>query len=182
MTTTHSEAPTLVHEPAGDNSLAAELLARRRKRLPALTIALVVLVAAAAAFVGGIEAQKHWGSKSSSANPFASALASASGRAQTGANGFPNFSGGRAGFPSGFGGAGGGTSGTVTLIKGSTLYVTDASGNTVLVHTSATSRVSKTVSTSVKTIHPGDTVTVVGSQAKDGSYTARQVTIGGSNG
>ena len=31
-----------------------------------MTLALALLVAAAAAFIGGIEAQKHWGTKSSS--------------------------------------------------------------------------------------------------------------------
>jgi hydrogenase maturation factor len=71
----------------------------------------------------------------------------------------------------------------VTLIKGSTLYVTDASGNTVLVHTTAGSAVQKTVAATVKTVHPGDSVTVTGTQASDGSYSARQITIGGgSNG
>jgi hypothetical protein len=177
MTTAHSEASTLVQEPAGDR-LAADLLARRRKRLPALTLALVLLVAAAGAFIGGIEAQKHWGTSTSSSGTsgfpagFASRFAGAA--AGTGASG----SGASSGFPS-FGGFGGGASGTVTLIKGTTLYVTSASGNTVLVHTSASSRVSKTVSGSLKTIHPGDSVTIVGTQAKDGSYTARSVTIGG---
>ena len=71
----------------------------------------------------------------------------------------------------------------MTLIKGSSLYVTDATGNTVLVHTSPASRVSRTVSGTVQTIHPGDTVTVTGVQAKNGSYTAAAITIaGGANG
>ena len=71
-----------------------------------------------------------------------------------------------------------GRNGTVTLIKGPTLYVTDASGNTVMVHTSARVQVTKTISGTVKTVHPGDSVTVVGTQNKDGSYNARQLTIG----
>ncbi|MDX6451391.1 MAG: hypothetical protein QOH16_1440, partial [Gaiellaceae bacterium] len=91
--------------------------------------------------------------------------------------------GGFAGFGGGGGAAGGGaTNGTVTLIKGSTLYVTDASGNTVLVHTTAQSSVKKSVSATTKTIHPGDSVTVTGTQNKDGSYSAQAITIGGSNG
>jgi len=168
MTATHSEAATL------HDGLAAELVKRRRKRLPALTAALALAAAIAAGAIFGVEAQKHWGSSASatSTRGFPS--------------GFPGAAGGsaaRSGFPSGaaFGGAGfaaGGTSGTVTLIKGSTLYVTDTSGNTVLVHTSATSRVSKTVAGTVKSVHPGDSVTVVGTKNKNGSYQARQVTIG----
>ena len=70
----------------------------------------------------------------------------------------------------------------MTLIKGSTLYVTDASGNTVLVHTTAGSKVQKTVPGSVETVHPGDSVAVTGTKNSDGSYSARQITIGGGNG
>jgi hypothetical protein len=171
MTATHSEGATL------HDGLAAELVKRRRKRLPALTAALALAAAIAAGAILGVEVQKHWGSSASatSTRGFPS--------------GFPGASGGsasRSGFPSGagFGAAGfaaGGTSGTVTLIKGSTLYVTDTSGNTVLVHTSATSRVSKTVAGTVKSVHPGDSVTVVGTKNKNGSYSARQVTIGASS-
>jgi hypothetical protein len=175
MTTTavHSDAPTAVHE-----GLAGELLARRRKKLPALTAALALAVAIALGVIGGVEAQKHWGASS----------AATAGRPAGFAGGFAGRGGGApggggfAGF-GGAGGAGGGaTNGTVTLIKGSTLYVTDASGNTVLVHTTAKSNVSKTVAATPKTIHPGDSVTVTGTQNNDGSYSAQAITIGGSNG
>lgn len=176
MSTAHPEAPTIVQEPTADG-LAAELLARRRKRMPALTLALVILVAAAVAFIGGVEAQKHWAKSSTSSSGIPSSIAS-----NFAGRGFPAATGGSGsgGFPSFAGGNT--TAGTVTLIKGSTLYVTSSSGNTVLVKTSASSRVAKSVSGSFKTIHPGDSVTIVGSQNKDGSVTARQVTIGGGNG
>jgi hypothetical protein len=163
-TTVHPDTPTAPRE-----SLAAELLARRRKRLPAITAALALAVAVAGGVVGGVELQKHWSASTSSAAP-----ARAVGFAARGGGG---------GFP-GFGGAGAtGTNGTVTLIKGSTLYVTNASGNTVLVHTTAGSAVQKTVAGTIKTVHPGDSVTVTGAKNSDGSYNARQITIGGgSNG
>jgi hypothetical protein len=79
----------------------------------------------------------------------------------------------------GAGGFGGGnaTTGTVTLIKGTTLYVTDSTGNTVLVKTSASSQVTKSVTTTVKAIRPGDTVTFVGTQQSDGSYTPSSITL-----
>ena len=115
-TTAHSEAPTVAHD-----SLAAELLARRRKKLPALTAALTLAVAAATAFIGGAEVQRHWGGSSASST------------ASTRAAGFRGFAGGGAASAAarlGFAGAGNATSGTVTLIKGSTLYVTAANGNT----------------------------------------------------
>jgi hypothetical protein len=157
--------------------LAGELLARRRKKLPALTAALALAVAIAAGAIGGVEAQKHWGASSAVATPGAGFAARFGARPGGAAGGFA----GAGGFP-GAGGAGGATTGTVTLIKGSTLYVTDATGNTVLVHTSAASAVQKTVSGTLKTVHPGDAVTVTGSQNKDGSYSAQKITIGGTNG
>jgi hypothetical protein len=164
MTTTavHQDAPTAVNE-----GLAAELLARRRKKLPALTAALALAVAIALGLIGGVEAQKHWGASSSATTGRAAAFA-----------GFAGRGGGAAGGAA----AGGGPTGTVTLIKGSTLYVTDASGNTVLVHTTAASTVKKTVSGTVKSVHPGDSVTVTGTQGADGSYSATGITIGGTNG
>jgi hypothetical protein len=173
MTTTavHSDAPTAVHE-----GLAGELLARRRKKLPALTAALALAVAIALGLIGGVEAQKHWGASTAATTGRPAGFAGFAGRpggAGGGAGGFPG-AGGAAG--------GGGTSGTVTLIKGSTLYVTDASGNTVLVNTTAGSTVNKTVSGTIKSVHPGDSVTVTGTQNADGSYSARGITIGGSNG
>jgi hypothetical protein len=175
MTTTavHSDSPTAAHE-----GLASELLARRRKKLPALTAALALAVAVAGGLIGGVEAQKHWGASSSAAASGRPAgFAGFAGRGGGGAGG-----GGFAGFGGAGGAAGGATNGTVTLIKGSTLYVTDASGNTVLVHTTAQSSVKKTVSGTTKTIHPGDSVTVTGTQNKDGSYSAQAITIGGTNG
>jgi hypothetical protein len=176
MGITHSEAPTTIQEPPAVEGLAGELLARRRKRMPALTLALVILVGAAVAFIGGVEVQKHWGKSSSTSSGLPSSIAAAfrggnfPGASASGSRGFPGLGGGNA------------TTGTVTLIKGTTLYVTNAAGNTVLVKTSSQSRVTKSVSGSVKTIHPGDSVTVTGSQSKDRSIVARQVTVGGGNG
>jgi hypothetical protein len=174
MTTTavHSDAPTMVNE-----GLAAELLARRRKKLPALTAVLALVVAIALGVIGGVEAQKHWGASTTAATGRPAGFAGFAGR---GGGGFPGgFGGGAAGAA---GAPGGGTSGTVTLIKGSTLYVTDASGNTVLVNTTAASTVKKTVSGTIKSVHPGDSVTVTGTQNANGSYSATGITIGGSNG
>jgi len=168
----------------GDDDFVAEILTRRKRRLPILTAILVLAVAAGGAFIAGAEVQKHYGKSSSGSGAGAasafSALASRF-RAGGGAGAGAGAGTGRTGF-FGAGGAGGGTTGTVTLIKGSTLYVTDSSGTTVLVHTSPASRVTKSVSGSVQTIHPGDTVTVTGAQAANGSYTAAAISIGGGTG
>jgi hypothetical protein len=156
-----------------DDELLTQILARRRRRLPLLTMALGALLVVAVAFVVGAEVQKHYGKTAAATG--GPAAAAAFGRARA-AGGQPTFAGG-------FGAAASGTSGTVTLIKGSTLYVTDSSGTTSLVKTSASSRVTKTVTASVKTIRPGSVVTVVGPQAKDGSYTATSISVSnGANG
>jgi hypothetical protein len=160
---------------SGDNELLTQILARRRRRLPLLTKVLGVLLVVALAFAVGAEVQKHFGK--TAAGSTGGAAAAAFGRARA-AGGLSTFGG-----AGGFGGAPSGTSGTVTLIKGSTLYVTDSSGTTSLVKTSATSLVTKTVTSSVKNIRPGSVVTVVGPQAKDGSYTATSIAVSnGANG
>ena len=160
-----------------DNELLTQILARRRRHLPLMTKALGALLLVALAFVVGAEVQKHYGKTAAATGGSAAGAAAAFGRARA-AGGLPGFGG-----AGGFGAAASGTSGTVTLIKGSTLYVTDSSGTTSIVKTSASSRVTKTVTSSVKNILPGAVVTVVGPQAKDGSYTATSISVSnGANG
>lgn len=176
MTTTQPELTA-----DGGDDFVAEILTRRKRRLPILTAILVLAVAAGGAFIAGAEVQKHYGTSSSATSGgtgAASAFSAFASRLRAGgAGGGPGFFGG------GGAGGGGGTAGTVTLIKGSTLYVTESTGNTVLVHTSPASRVTRTVGGTLQTIHPGDTVTVTGVQAKNGSYTAAAIAIaGGGNG
>jgi hypothetical protein len=163
---------------SADNELLTQILARRRRRLPRMTMALAALLVLALAFVVGAEVQKHYGKTAAATGGTAGGGAAAFARARGAGGGF-----GGAGSAGGFGGAASGPTGTVTLIKGSTLYVTDSSGTTSLVKTTAASRVTKTVSSSVKNIRPGSVVTVVGTQAKDGSYTATSISVSnGANG
>lgn len=167
MTTTASELT-----PSAEDELVTEILARRRRRAPRLTVALVLAVVAAAAFVGGAEAQKHLGSSSSSSSGGAGATARAAFASRFGGSGAFRFGGsGGSVFP-----GGGALSGTVTLIKGSNLYVTDSSGNTVVVHAS-TARVTETSTSSLRSIRPGDSVTVVDTQGSGGGYTARSIAL-----
>jgi hypothetical protein len=158
-----------------DNELLTQILARRRRRLPRMTMALAALLVVALTFVVGAEVQKHYGT-TSAATAGAGGAAGAFARAR-GAGGGPPAGFGGAGGAAGFGGAASGPTGTVTLIKGTTLYITDSSGTTSLVKTSAASNVTKTVTSSVKNIKPGSVVTVVGTQAKDGSYTATSISV-----
>jgi hypothetical protein len=154
-----------------DNELLTQILARRKRRLPRLTLTLAALIVVALTFVVGAEVQKHYGKTTSAAGAGGAAAAFARARG-AGGGAAGGFGGG-----GGFGAAASGPTGTVTLIKGSTLYVTDSSGTTSLVKTSAASSVTKTVTSSVKNIKPGSVVTVVGTQAKDGSYTATSISV-----
>jgi hypothetical protein len=168
MSTIDSGLPIPAGEPEGDvvdDDLAA-LTLRRHRKLPRITLALAVAVVGAGAFIGGAEAQKHLGSKStggtgSAASAFASRFRSGAG-------------GGAASV------AGGGTTvGTVTAIKGTTLYVAETGGATVKVTTSAASQVTKTVTGTVKSVNPGETIVVRGTTKKNGDIAATSISIGG---
>ena len=173
MSTIDTSLPMPDDEP--DDDVAAELEAlaiSRRRKMPRVTLTLVVALVGAAAFIGGAEAQKHLGSSStSSARTGGTAASAFTSRFRTGATG-------------GSGGsfAGGATIGTVTVIKGSTLYITDTSGNTVKVTTSAASQVSRTVSGTVKNVRPGDSVVVRGTTQKNGTVAASSISLGGAGG
>jgi hypothetical protein len=167
--------------PAVDEFETDVLPVRRRPRLPLVTTLLAVAAIAAAGVIGGVEIQKHFGAApaSSAAGGAGFAGFARGGGAPGGGFGGGGFGGGGAGAPAGAS-AGGATSttGLVTLIKGSTLYVTDFSGNTIKVQTTKGLKVTKTVTSSVKTVHPGDSVTVVATKQKNGSYVASSVSVG----
>jgi hypothetical protein len=164
-----------VLSPDDHNDFDLEVLAaRRRRRLPLVTAALAVGVIAAAAFIGGVEIQKHYGGSSGTGTAGGTgAFAAARSRAAAGGTSTGAARGG-------FGAAAGVTAGTVTVIKGKTLYVTDTSGNTVKVTTSAASRVTKTVSSTValSSIKPGSTVVVQGTTQKNGNIAASSISLG----
>jgi hypothetical protein len=60
--------------------------------------------------------------------------------------------------------------------------VTNAEGNTVKVSTSQATSVTKTVKSDPKGIHPGETVTIVGSTAANGRLDAESISVGSSAG
>jgi hypothetical protein len=152
-----------------------------KKGLPRITVILGVGLLAAATFLGGIEAQKQWGdSSSSSGSGRFGAFAGANGAARTGANGAGGAQGaqGAQGGAGGFLGRGGGfTTGTVKLVQGSTIYVTTTDGNTVKVTVPSSATISKSVTEKVSGIHPGDTVTAIGTTS-NGVVKAATVRIG----
>ncbi len=167
-----------------------------------MTALLFALLLGAGGFIIGVEVEKGETSTSSGtrgAGRLAGLLGAAgSGAAGASATGGParagsgeaagnafggrGFAGasGRAGGPAGTGGAGT-TVGQVAYISGSDLYVTDLQGNTVKV-AAAGAQISRQVKSSVKGIHPGDTVIVQGATGAKGSIVASTVRASSSSG
>ena len=156
----------------------------RRRLVTPISATLAGALVAALGFIGGVEVQKGQGSGSNGSNT-GNGSAAASAGAGGGRGGFNPPSGGSGGGPPGGaspqagGGPGGAQSnatvGSVANKKGSTLYVKDSDGNLVRVKTNSHSKINRTASTSSGAIHPGDTVIVQGSKAKNGTVTATQI-------
>jgi DNA-binding beta-propeller fold protein YncE len=168
-----------------------ELPPRPRRRLlgtganPVFLVLLGVL-AIACGFIGGVLVEKGQ-TASGSASGATAGLAARFAALRGGTSSTSTRSGAAgAGAAGGFFGAGAGagrpTSGTVAYLAGSTLYVTNAEGNTVKVKTSAGTSVTKNVKASVSGIHPGETVTVTGAAATDGTVNAESISVGTSGG
>jgi hypothetical protein len=157
-----------------------------------IALALLGVLLIACGFIGGVLVEKGQSSSSTSlgataglASRFA-ALRGASGASTTGGGGTTTRSTGGA-----FGGSAGAsagtgftrpTAGTVAYLAGSTLYITNSEDNTVKVKTSAGTTVTKTVTSSVKDIHPGETVTVTGATGSNGAVAAESISAGASGG
>jgi hypothetical protein len=146
----------------------------RRKLLTPVSGGLLAIVLVAGGFIGGVQVQKHQGNGTNNGAArnglpaaFAARLAQGGGGTRGGVAA-PGAA--RAG-----GGSGGATAGTVANVKGSTLYVTGANGATVKVKTNDNSKVTRDASSSVGSVHPGDTVVVQGSTASSGTVTASSI-------
>ena len=125
-------------------------------RLPWPVAGLLVLLLAFGGLWAGAYMQRSSSSSSSSTSPFGRSFSLPGGGAP-----------GRT--------SSGGTSGTVTDIIGSTLYVTTASGSLVAVTVGTNATVDRNAKSSLSALQPGDTVTVQGTKAKDGTVTASSV-------
>ena len=157
----------------------------RRKLLSPIPVALLVVLLVACGFFAGVQVEKGQSSSSTSSG-FPAGLAALRGAGSGSASssrttsGLPTGAGGGlpsgGGFPGAGGLAGGLTTGEVSYVSGSTLYV-NSGENTVKVSTPAGTKVSKTISTSVHSIHPGNTVIVRGSKSSNGSVTASSISV-----
>jgi hypothetical protein len=189
---------TLAYEPIDEQDEwleePVELPRRPRRRLLGkganpVFLSLIAVLLVACGFIGGVLIEKGENSAGSStgasaglASRFAALRGGAGGA--TGARSSATTAGatGAAGAAAGGGGFTRPTSGTVAYLAGSTLYVTNSEGNTVKVTTSAGTSVNKTVKSSVKGIHPGETVTITGATAKGGSVSAEAISVGSAGG
>ncbi|WP_204299890.1 hypothetical protein [Actinoplanes campanulatus] len=172
MTTMNDETAVIAKVP-GNEGLSAELAAAApRKWWNRGTVGLGVAALLMGGFLGGVQAQKQWGPSSAGT-----------------AGGFPSGGGGMrgsGGFPSGgFGqqpqsttseAATSGTTGKVKLVNGKTIYVETADGTVVTVKTDGSTTISTASKGKLSDVKAGQSVTVQGEAADDGTVTAKSVT------
>lgn len=145
--------------------LSAELAAAAPKRWwNRGTVGLGVAALLMAGFLGGVQAQKQWGT---SGTPAASGFPGGGMM-----RGFPGANSTAAPQPA----AAAGTTGKVKLVNGKTVYVETGDGTVVTVKTNGDTTVSTATKGKLSDVKAGDSVTVQGSTGDDGSVTATSVT------
>lgn len=164
MTTLNDETAVIpALKETGDDGLSAELAAAAPKRWwNKGTVVLGVAALLMGGFLGGVQAQKQWGTTTTAAFP----------------------SGGmRGGFPGGVTASGAprqtaarNTTGKVKLVNGKTLYIETADGTVVTVKTDGDTTVSTAAKGKLSDVKAGQSVTIEGATAADGSVTATTVT------
>ncbi|MDE3202714.1 MAG: hypothetical protein KGQ66_00665 [Acidobacteriota bacterium] len=164
------EAPEMeIHPEDPDDEWVTRENTGRSFRVRYLTAGLLVLGLLGGGFWGGVVAEKHHGSGTSSA---LSALASRFAAARGGGAG----TGGAGGGLGGFGGAGGAaTAGTVIDVQGDVVDISDSAGNIVKVTVGPATRVTRTATTPVSGLQIGDTVIVSGTTGAGGTVQATAV-------
>jgi hypothetical protein len=184
---TVQEPPALAYEPTKDDDgwldereEADELPPRPRRRLlKPIPLALLGALLIAGGFIAGVQVQKGQETSSGSSGGAGASLASRFAALRGGGAAAGAAAGG---FPGAGAGGARPTTGTVAYLAGNTLYVTNSEGNTVKVNTSAATSVTKTVTTKVKGIHPGETVSVTGATSSSGAVSAESISVGSSTG
>ncbi|MFC5924407.1 hypothetical protein [Micromonospora vulcania] len=152
------------------------------------TPVLGALVLVLAGFLGGVQVQQRWGEPSSTAGSgragfpggFPTAFPGGAGRGQnggTGQNGGASQNGGTA--ATGGASAPGTTSGKVKLVDGGTLYLETTDGTVITVRTTDDTAVRTAKASTLTALKAGQSVTVQGGSATDGTVTATTVTAGG---
>jgi hypothetical protein len=169
--------------PSEHGDLAAELAAAAPRRWwNRATIYLGAAALLVGGFVAGAQVQQKYGEPST---PAGAARPSGNGNnaggmfggypgAQTG--GGQGQTGGQAQSGAGSTAAAAPTTGKVKLVDGTTVYVETSSGDVVTVRTNGQTKVQAATSSSLKNLAAGDSVTVQGQSASDGTVTATTVT------
>ncbi|MFC7532789.1 hypothetical protein [Actinoplanes sp. GCM10030250] len=157
---------TAVIPAIGDHAgLSAELEAAAPRRWwNRGTIGLGVAALLMGGFLGGVQAEKQWGA----AEP-----AATSGFPGGGMRGFPRAGSSAAPQTSP---AATGTTGKVKLVNGKTIYLETGDGTVVTVKTGGETTVSTARRGKLSDVRAGDSVTVQGATADDGTVTATSVT------
>jgi len=149
----------------------------RRRWLTPVNLGLMAVLLVAAGFVGGVLVEK--GQTSSSSGSGASALAALARRAGATGTGTTGSATGGSGLRSFLGGSGATsanlTTGTVSFVSHGKVYITDSEGNTVEATLASGGTVTRDDVSSVKDIHPGDTVIVSGPKSSSGTVQATSI-------
>jgi len=157
-----AEAPAATGDPEPSSDLAvAPAAAPPRRWWNTTTLVLGGVVLLAFGFVGGIQAQQHWGTRSAVVG------------GKLPGNGEPEGASAGLDAPGGDRAA---TIGTVKSISGTTLSVETGDGTTVTVKTDNSTTVRTARTATLSALETGATVTVLGGTAVDGTITATTVT------
>jgi hypothetical protein len=163
-------ADELLETSPFDGDLSTELAARPPRRVrPGPTLYLGAGVLLVGGFLGGVQAQKHWGpqpASSSSANALQQAIASRFGGSGTG---------GQNGTQQGRSGTGNITLGTVKLVDGKTIYLQTSTGGVVQVTTDDSTKIQVAKEGNLKDLAAGSTVIVQGVPGANGTVKATSV-------
>jgi len=164
----------IAEEPPEDEDLPGRLSkAAPRKWFNRATPALLGAVLLAGGFLGGVAVQKQWGRASSSGGTSATTAGGGGFAGQMpggmSASGMPG-----GGFGGNTGAGGSTTTGTLKSVTSSALTMTTAAGKTVTVKISESTKVQRT--TTLAELTAGQSLSVQGSTATDGSITATSVT------
>ena len=166
---------TAVIPAAGDDhdGLAVELAAAAPRRWwNKGTVGLGLAALLMAGFLGGVQAQKQWGTETAVASGVPGGGFGNRGGPGTSASGAP----GQPGAAAGTAAASAGTTGKVKLVNGKTIYVETGDGTVVTVKTGTGTTVATAEKGKLGDVKAGDSVTVEGATADDGSVTATSVT------
>ena len=140
-------------------------LVKGTKVITPLTRVLLVVLVAAAGFIGGVLVERN--QQPASAAPTSTASS------------FRGGGGGANGGNAGAGAGGGATVGTITLIDGTNVYITTAQGDVVKVLTNPQTTISVSKDGTLSDLDPSKTVVVQGATNADGTVTASQISQGG---